>query len=39
MEEGTVQQGDKEVVIIEDAASEGTIHTVEEQLSLNIYTQ
>jgi len=36
MEEETVQQGDKEVVIIEDAASEGTIHTAEDKYSENM---
>ena len=31
MEERTVQEGDKEVVVIEDAASEGTVHTAEDK--------
>ena len=36
MEERTVQEGDKEVVIIEDAASEGTIHIAEDKYCENM---
>ena len=31
MDERTAQEGDQEVVVIEDAASEGTIHTAEDK--------
>ena len=36
MEERTVQEGDQEVVVIEDAASERTIHTVKEKYCENM---
>ena len=36
MEERTVQEGDKEVVVIEDAASEGIVHTAEDKYCENM---
>ena len=36
MEERTVQEGDKEVVVIEDAASEGTVHTADDKYCENM---